>query len=116
MIYEVSLTYGPSSQDGARVVTCSKDQNIKVFELRGAEIISLHSNEALKLLDTDGITLFAGGDRGVVRVWDITSGTEKAELEPDTSSEALYHITVSPKGDVMVTGTAAGSLSIWPKN
>jgi len=102
--------------DGTRVVTCSDDQHIKVFELRGAEITSLHAGEPLKALDTDGATLFAGGESGVVRVWDMTSGTEKAELEGDTKAEGLSNITVSPKGNLMVTGTTAGSLSLWRRS
>ena len=63
-----------------------------MFELRGAEITSLNTGEPLKALDTDGITLFAGGASGVVRVWDMTSGTEKTQLEGDTKTEALSRI------------------------
>lgn len=74
-----------------------------MLDLRGTEISALHSGDALKALDTDGITLFSGGEGGVVRVWDITSGTEKNELEGDTT-EALSCIFLVRRVGICVCG------------
>lgn len=100
--------------DGARVITCSEDMHIKVLELRGAEIIALDGGEPLRTLATDGGALFAGGDSGVVRLWDIRSGLE-ASLDQDhfKADEPLSYITVAPQGDMMVSGTSGGLISIW---
>lgn len=46
------------------------------MEVRGAEIISIDAEEPLRTLDTDGQTLFVGGESGIVRMWDIRSGLE----------------------------------------
>jgi len=99
--------------DGSRVITCSEDQHLKVLEVRGAEIISIDAEEPLRTLDSDGQTLFVGGESGIVRMWDLRSGVEN-QLDLDVKAEEpLSYITVPIPGDIMVSGTTGGALSIW---
>jgi WD40 repeat protein len=58
----------------------------KVLEVRGAEIIAIDAAEPLKALDSDGQTLFVGGESGIVRMWDIRSGLEN-QLDNDVKAD-----------------------------
>eukprot|EP00026_Physarum_polycephalum_P001800 Phypoly_transcript_01803.p1 GENE.Phypoly_transcript_01803~~Phypoly_transcript_01803.p1 ORF type:complete len:984 (+),score=105.94 Phypoly_transcript_01803:185-3136(+) len=111
-----AITRVKFTPDGSRVITCSEDQRIKVLEVRGAEIVSIDAAEPLRALDTDGQTLFVGGESGIVRMWDIRSGLE-THLDNDIKAdEPLSYITMSTQGDVMVSGTSEGFISIWKTN
>jgi hypothetical protein len=63
-----------------------KISNMQVLEVRGAEIISIDASEPLRALDTDGQTLFVGGESGIVRMWDIRSGLE-THLDNDIKAD-----------------------------
>lgn len=54
--------------------------------MRGAEIIAIDAAEPLRALDSDGQTLFVGGESGIVRMWDIRSGLE-THLQNDIKAD-----------------------------
>jgi factor associated with neutral sphingomyelinase activation len=107
-----AVTQVKFAPDGKRVITCSEDQHIKVLEVRGAEIVCMDAHEPIRALDTDGQTMFVGGESGIVRMWDIRSALE-SHLDVVKADEPLSYITMAAQGDVMVSATVEGHISIW---
>jgi hypothetical protein len=60
----------------------------------------------------DGKTLASGGSDGVVRLWDVSAGKEKAALEWHLG--AVRALAFTPDGRWLVTGSADGTVRLWP--
>jgi len=103
------------TRDDSRVVSCSEDRHVKVLDLRGTDISLIDTKESLKAMDTDGNTLFLGGENGIVRVWDMARGIETCPLIGAKEEEPISNITVSTTGSLVVASTTGGSLHIWRK-
>ena len=60
----------------------------------------------------DGKTIVSGGDDGILRLWDITSG--KAIGQPFKGHEgSVISVAFSPDGKTLVSGGQDGTLRLW---
>lgn len=59
----------------------------------------------------DGRLLFAGAREGRVRVWDVASGRERADL--DWKAGAVHAVAVAPDGATAVAACGSGQAVVW---
>jgi WD40 repeat protein len=71
-----------------------------------------HTDEVLCVAYApDGQTLATGGLDGTVRLWDVSTGKEKALLKGHPGS--VYTAAFSPDGKLLATGGGSKSLRLW---
>jgi WD40 repeat protein len=62
------------------------------------------------MFSRDGQTLVVATGGGVVRVWDIVPGCEKASLRMDSEGSC---VAFSPDGRLLVKGSGDSIVSVW---
>ncbi|KAM9976678.1 hypothetical protein ACTFIR_010522 [Dictyostelium discoideum] len=106
--------------DGSRIITACIDGSVKLIGIEGSEIFSFKVKGEIHCLDSDGSSLIIGTDRGLC-LWSLTTGTEiKDSVSPflsQSSNESIHSLNVSinqsSNKPILLTGTEAGSISIW---
>jgi factor associated with neutral sphingomyelinase activation len=64
------------TNNGDKVISCSNDGSIRITEFGGNDLFTIRAEEPLRTFATDGTILFAGGESGRVRAWDLSLGNE----------------------------------------
>lgn len=104
----VSLKATP---DG-RVISCSKDGQLKVENRGGHELLSVQLAEKLSCMASNGQKLLLAGDSGQLRVWDLLQGEETAQLSKKSKSP-ISCIAFPQVGATIVSGAEDGSVTKW---
>uniref|UniRef100_A0A146LEF4 Protein FAN n=2 Tax=Lygus hesperus TaxID=30085 RepID=A0A146LEF4_LYGHE len=100
------------SPDGTRLVTCSDDRTLKVFDLcTGTVVFSKCLVQKLKCLVWDGKTLLVGGAQGNIYLWDLVNVNLVKEFQAHTG--AVLCICASDDGGVVITGGEDKKVKIW---
>ncbi|XP_014249763.1 protein FAN-like isoform X1 [Cimex lectularius] len=100
------------SADGTKLVTCSDDRTLKVYDLcTGTVVFSKCLIQKLKCLAWDGKTLLIGGAHGSLYLWDLVNVTLVKEIKAHNG--AILSICVADDGGVVVTGGEDKKLKIW---
>lgn len=94
--------------DASTVVTCSKDNSVKVCTVDGSVVHSFTSCEPIHCMVTDGNTVLTGGgsSNGVLRLWAIDTGELLHTIEADKGSP-ITAMALRRDGTV-VTGSKEG--------
>ena len=105
----VDLTRG-----GERLATACLDKKLRIFDLARADAppaVLTHSDKLLKVLWTPGEqSVITGSEDGVVRLWDLRSGTVAAERSLGGPGAAISDLELSPDGAIL---TAAAGSSVF---
>ncbi|CAH1391564.1 unnamed protein product [Nezara viridula] len=100
------------SPDSTKLVSCSEDQSLKVFDLcTGTTVFSKCHVEKLKCLTWDGTTLLVGGAQGSLYLWDLINVILVKQFEAHQG--AVLSITAADDGSVIVTGGEDKKIKIW---
>jgi WD40 repeat protein len=95
--------------DGKRVISGSRDNTVKVWNLETGEeqlTLSGHSDWVLAVAVTaDGKRVISGSDDNTVKVWNLETGEEIATFIGDSS---FYSCAVTPNGLTIIAGDAGG--------
>jgi len=91
--------------DGKKIVTCSNDRHFKVIDLTGVELFDADLGESLKCLKTDGNSLLLGGERGILRLWDLKAGVEVKQWK--CNSEQIQSLECSTNGETVIVSCGA---------
>ncbi|KAL6073187.1 NSMAF [Balamuthia mandrillaris] len=79
------------SPDGCRVVSCGADRYLKVTDQSsGHEILAVDMGESLRCVETNGDKIITGGEKGLLRVWEIATNAEVASYEPPSSPSPSF--------------------------
>ena len=103
------------SADGKTLVSGSKDQTIKVWELStGKEMWTLrgHTDNAHSIaISADGQTLVSGSWDETIKVWELSTGKEMRTLRGH-----IHHVTsvaISADGQTLVSGSWDRTIKVW---
>jgi WD40 repeat protein len=91
-------------QNGSLVVYDLPDLNETVIRARGWAVLSV-------AITDDGRTVAAGGDDGVLSVWDVASQREVFNVKAHTAS--IWSVALSPDGLSAAAGADDGTLKLW---
>ena len=103
------------SADGARIVSASNDQTLKVWDGRnGGECFTL-SGHASRVrgcaVSADGATIVSASEDGTLKVWDGRSGAERFTLSGH--ARGVWGCAVSADGAMIVSASLDGTLKVW---
>ena len=102
------------SPDGKRILTVGRDDK-RVRLWNSATGIEIGDGVPAGLVSTafspTGRRVVTGGTDGLVRVWDVTTGTQVKRLLG--SAGAVSSVAYSPDGDRIVAGGSDGTIHIW---
>jgi tetratricopeptide (TPR) repeat protein len=113
--HEDSVTNAAFSPDGARIVTTSKDNTVRIWEATsGRELARLAGHENWvwsAAYSPDGTRIVSASLDNTARVWDAASGKELVRLvgHRDYVRSAAY----SPDGTRIVTASDDGTARVW---
>lgn len=99
--------------DSNTVITCSKDNSIKVCTLSGSVVHSFSSIESIHCLATDGYTVLTGGGdtNGLLQLWAINTGKLLRTVVVDDCAP-ITSMALRDDGTV-VTGSKDGLVSVF---
>lgn len=105
------------------ILTGSGDKTIKVWSLSDYTCLRTfegHSNSILKVAwlnqHTEGdkskrVQFASAGGDGLVKVWDVNSGETETTL--DNHEDRVWALTVHPKTNMIVSGSADSTVTFW---
>jgi WD40 repeat protein/serine/threonine protein kinase len=105
------------SPDGARLVTASNDNTVKVWDARTGASLSefplvLSTNRTVSVaLSPDGTRVLAGSMDGYVKVWESHTGRQLVELKVRTRNR--FGLAFSPDGTRLATCGDTHGPRIW---
>ncbi|XP_076336883.1 protein FAN-like isoform X2 [Tachypleus tridentatus] len=111
-IHTALVTDVAFSPDSSTIASCSTDQTLKVLDVKtGTQVFSKDAGEELRCLCWDGSTVFTGGERGNIMIWDLT----KAQLLNTIAGHIgpVICIDGSEDGSLVVTGGKDKKISVW---
>ena len=102
------------SPDSRRVVTCSRDRTVRVWDMatQQCQVLRGHTDEVFTAAFHPGGTRLAsaGRDRAIC-IWDLETGQEVARLQGHTSY--VWSLAFSPDGASLVSGSGDGTVRLW---
>jgi predicted NACHT family NTPase len=103
------------SPDGRRIVSCSYDKTLKVWDAEtGQEMLTLEGHSSLVMsvsFSPDGRRIASGSIDNTLKVWDAETGQEMLTLEGHSSS--VWSVAFSPDGKRIVSGSVDNTLKVW---
>ena len=100
------------SPDG-KLLASGVNHGVKVWDLAAKKLVhTLHGERCSSLaFSPDGKVLAWQASDNVVRLWDVASGIEKAELKGHT--DYVYSVVFSPDGKILASGSSDQTIKFW---
>src|SRR5262249_37579384 len=113
--HSMSITSVAFSPDGEMLASCSRDHRIVLWDLAQARAVrswKAHDEVVHDVVFTpDGRGLVSvGKDDGSVKLWDLASGSVKAQCE---CPSYLLSVALSPDGKLAAAGGYGSCISLW---
>jgi serine/threonine protein kinase/formylglycine-generating enzyme required for sulfatase activity len=115
-----NLLWVAFSRDGKSLAACGAGKKVQIWEtknpikLRGAIVEKTERNAACEF-DPTGSVLYVGGDDGVLRAWNATTGALLGQFEGHTLRVSC--VAVSDNGERMLSSSYDKTTRLWnPKD
>eukprot|EP01114_Cavostelium_apophysatum_P017663 TRINITY_DN5303_c0_g1_i1.p1 TRINITY_DN5303_c0_g1~~TRINITY_DN5303_c0_g1_i1.p1 ORF type:complete len:550 (+),score=120.92 TRINITY_DN5303_c0_g1_i1:166-1815(+) len=115
-ITSVALSY-----DGQTILTNSKDNTLKLLDVRTYQVLQTFSSESYRnganwnqcCFSPDGRFVSAGSIDGTVCVWNVTNGKLETALKTQQNSTYVAGCTWNPLGSSLASCDKAGNVTLW---
>ncbi len=107
-----ALAYSP---DGARLVSAGEEQSIRLWDvsrLGDLKTLPVRPGVVLSLAFCGPERVAAGGSDNVIRIWDLSTGTEQLRLLGHTGSVSA--LVWDTRAEVLVSGSFDTTVRFWP--
>ena len=103
------------SPDGLILAVGSHDKTARTFSVHQSDLVHLdtfvHADQVLSVnLSSDASFLATGSQDHTARIWDLILGRERSRL---LHNYPVTAVSLSPTGDLLLSGDQAGFLSVW---
>jgi WD40 repeat protein len=105
------------SPDSKQIVSCSKDETIRVWNAQTGVSVCLlsgHTGVCTVAFSQDGKRVASGSLDMTIRVWDVNSG--ELVLGPIMTQAMVYFLGFSPNGHAIVSVSNEGEVGVWDAN
>lgn len=102
------------SPDGRFMLSGSRDQTIKLWNLDGRELTTFSERSSsvnTVAFSPDGKKILSGSNSKRIKIWDVGSGKIIQDLEGH--ERAVYTAVFSPDGKRILSGSGDGTARIW---
>jgi WD40 repeat protein len=120
----VSIAISP---DGQTLVSGNRDNTVKIWNLKTAELITTLPKQANNktrdgypdgvnsvAISSDGQTLVSGRWDNIIEIWNLKTRQRKNTINVKVSkSNFLNCVAISPDGQTVVSGSDDGTIKIW---
>jgi WD40 repeat protein len=113
--HDAPLTDCAVTLDGKRVVTCTEDGQVHVWNATQGKLLrsfSAHQKPARSIaMSPDGSQVVSGGDDDLVHVWDLATGALVRTL--GTMTTGVESVAWSPSGEWIAAGARYSEFRVW---
>ena len=111
---DVVVRYTAVSPRGEQLAAISSDQKLRLWDIASGNLLHTLDLAGQKLtsvrFSSDGRLLAAGGNKGLVRVWELPSATLKLEF---TSTNDIQAIAISPDTKMLAVAPLEEAVEVW---
>ncbi|KAK9328371.1 WD40-repeat-containing domain protein [Lipomyces starkeyi] len=115
--HEGSIFNVQFSKDGSRLVSCSDDRSIRIWDLHTNECLAVgwgHSARIWQLKYLEDDTIVSTGEDSTTRVWSFRDGKLNCvQIWEGHSGRSIWSLAVTDDKNIVSTGGADGRVRIW---
>jgi len=121
-LHTAQITSVSISPDGRSVLTNSRDNTLKLVDIRTFDVLHTFSNEEYRsgtnwnssCFSPNGSYISAGGADGKVFIWEILNGKLVKLLKPSSSqNNVIEAVAWSPSGSQLSSCDKSGTITVW---
>lgn len=95
----------------------ANDKTLHLWDVAGAKnnaILGEYSNPVMCLaLTPDGNTLAVGSQGNAIKLWNLASGRNTAQLQGQTEADVVWSVAISPDGKTLASGSSDRTVKLW---
>uniref|UniRef100_A0A6B2KXN1 BEACH domain-containing protein n=1 Tax=Arcella intermedia TaxID=1963864 RepID=A0A6B2KXN1_9EUKA len=110
-LHNKEVTCVKYTEDG-RLITTGADNTLKLLDPQGIDSFNVDLGETFRCLVTNGDNLLLGGDRGLLRAFNLHSNQETGQI-PSGQTSPITCISVDADANLVVTGTEEGGTMVY---
>lgn len=103
------------SSDGETLVSGSRDQTIKIWNLKTETLVNTLTGHDLWVrsvaISPDGQSIVSGSYDNTIKIWNLNTGELLNSLTGH--GDAIWSVAISPDGQTLVSGSQDDTIKVW---